>query len=179
MTDEQRIADLESQLVEATADNAEFLKSLTRKMVCEHEKTFHCSCTAEGETANTIRHKSFCILAAEHPGSQLLEERERDKNRLEAAEKVIKRLNVEREVVRDMVDVLGGFSLDEETHLALNTIEEAVVKDYDGILAAEHPGSQLLERLEEAKKVVNAFKRGALIGYKALAAYDKAKEPKQ
>ena len=62
-----------------------------------------------------------------------LEERAADKKRLEAAEKVVERLNTEREVVREMLNVLKNCDED-ESRMALNTIHEAVADDFDGKL---------------------------------------------
>ncbi len=58
-----------------------------------------------------------------------------------------------------------------------------VAHEWNCILVAEHPGSQLLERLEAAEKVVEVVLevprqiRGFTIN-NALTAYDRAKEPK-
>ena len=71
------------------------------------------------------------VILSDHPGSRILK-------RLEAAENTINRLNTEREVVRELLGVLKDCDED-ESHMALDTIHEAVAKDFDGKLSSKEP----------------------------------------
>lgn len=67
LTPEQRITDLESQLVEATADNTALLEAMGNgRWGWDDSNCVFCDDDAYSHTAD-------CILRAEHPGSRLLE----------------------------------------------------------------------------------------------------------
>lgn len=102
MTNAQRIAELESLFAEATADNAIFLETLLMSCVQDGllRRCIFCGSTkTNAKSEQDCIHNSYCVLAAEHPGSRLLEERERDKKRLEAAEKVVESLSCWRYLI--------------------------------------------------------------------------------
>ena len=81
MTDEQRIADLQSQLAEVTAGYAALYSTATGACWQSGDTEDFCIfCGNQNDGYDS--HDELCILVAEHPGRQLLE-------RLEAAEKCV------------------------------------------------------------------------------------------